>query len=165
MTMPESYPSQSEARPQPRVVDLDGLPGLAGQSLGTSGWHLIGQDRIDGFAAATGDQQWIHVDVARATAGPFGAPIAHGYLTLSLAPVLLWEVLEVTGASRVVNYGLGKVRFPAPVPVGSRVRGEWTCSAVEDVAGGQQATLQLVVEREGDSKPACVAEILFRYYA
>jgi acyl dehydratase len=162
--MAETLPERDEPRNGPLVLDVDGLRARAGSFLGHSHWHEIDQTQIQRFADATGDQQWIHVDVPRAAAGPFGTPIAHGYLTLSLAPVLLWEVLDVVGASRVVNYGLGKVRFPTPVPVGSRVRGQWTCGEVEDVTGGVQATFGLVVERDGSPKPACVADILFRYY-
>lgn len=162
--MSSAGPLTPPAVPGPLVLDLDGLRAHAGRHLGTSAWHRVEQTRVQRFADATGDQQWIHVDLARATAGPFGGPIAHGYLTLSMAPMLLWEVLEVTGASRIVNYGLDKVRFPAPVPVGARVRGDWTCCAVEEVPGGVQATLGLVVELEGSEKPACAAQILFRYY-
>jgi acyl dehydratase len=161
-----SAPSAPDATGSgPRLLDLDGLRAHAGKELGTSDWHVVTQDQIQRFADATGDQQWIHVDIERAAAGPFGGPIAHGYLTLSLAPVLLWEVLEVTGVTRILNYGLDRVRFPAPVPAGSRVRGHWTCAAVQDVPGGLQATLALTVECEGASKPACAADILFRYYA
>jgi len=148
------------------AVTATELPGLAGKHLGYSGWREITQQQVNLFADATGDHQWIHVDVERAKAGPFGGPIAHGYLTLSLAPALLLdEILQVDGVAQVVNYGLNKVRFPAPVPVGSRVRLGAECAAVEEVrGGGYQLTLALTFEREGEAKPVCVAEILFRFY-
>ena len=149
-----------------RVLDdLDELSGLAGEELGTSDWLEIDQGRVDGFADATGDHQWIHVDVERAKQGPFGAPIAHGYLTLSLGPALLPQILRIEGISMGVNYGLNKLRFPAPVPVGSKVRLGATLESVEDVAGGAQAVLGLTFEVEGKDKPVCVAEAVFRYYA
>ncbi|MDX6296357.1 MAG: hypothetical protein QOI51_214 [Nocardioidaceae bacterium] len=147
-----------------RVVAIDDLPGLVGTRLGVSDWLLVTQERIDLFAEATGDHQWIHVDPERAESGPFGTTIAHGYLTLSLAPALLWTILEVKGAAQVVNYGIEKTRFPAPVPVGSRMRLTADLTSVEEVKGALQASLELVFEIEGATKPACVAEILFRYY-
>lgn len=140
------------------------LLGKEGAKLDTSDWLTIEQSRIDAFADCTGDHQWIHVDPERAKAGPFGAPVAHGYLTLSMAPALLDDVLHVDGVAQVVNYGLGKVRFPAPVPVGSRIRLSARCLSVDEVTGGYQLTLGLAFERDGSSKPVCVAEILFRYY-
>jgi acyl dehydratase len=146
------------------TVKAEDLPTLAGKHLGHSGWHEITQDQVNLFADATGDHQWIHVDPERARSGPFGAPVAHGYLTLSMATALLDEILRVEGVAHVVNYGLGKVRFPAPVPVGSNVRMGCECAAVAEVVGGYQMTLALTFEREGQSKPVCVAEILFRYY-
>jgi len=148
----------------PMVVDIDELAAMAAVSLGHSSWRTVAQDRVDGFAEATGDHQWIHVDPARAASGPFGATIAHGFLTLSLIPGLLGEVVEVGGAGLVVNYGLNRVRFPAPVPVGSRVRGSVELMGSEEVAGGVQTAFRVSVEVEGTQKPACVAEILFRYY-
>ena len=147
-----------------RVVALGDLAGLVGERVGVSRWHAVTQEQINLFADATGDHQWIHVDPERARSGPFGTTIAHGYLTLSLAPMLLWDVLEVTGASQVVNYGIGKARFPAPVPVGSRVRLAVDLAAVEETKGAVQVTLGLTFEIEEMDKPACVAEILFRYY-
>ena len=117
------------------------------------------------FADATGDHQWIHLDVERAKAGPFGTPIAHGYLTLSLTPVLMEQVLRIKGTSMGVNYGCNKVRFMAPVPVGSRVHMGAKLVSVEDVAGGVQYTLELTYEVEGAAKPSCVAECIFRAYA
>jgi acyl dehydratase len=146
-------------------LTLAELRDRAGQHLGTSAWHEVTQEQVNLFADATGDHQWIHVDPARAADGPYGRTIAHGYLTLALGPALLWEVLEVTDASITVNYGLNRVRFPAPLPVGSRVRADITCAAVEEVTGGLQATLALTFECEGGGKPVCVAEVLFRYGA
>jgi len=125
----------------------------------------VTQEQVNLFADATGDHQWIHVDIERAKAGPFGGPIAHGYLTLALTPALLSEILEVSGISMAVNYGLNKLRFPAPVPVGSKVRAGVTLDQLEDVAGGVQVTLTVTFEIEGGTKPVCVAEILFRYYS
>jgi len=134
-----------------------------GRDLGTSEWIEITQDRIDLFAGATGDHQWIHVDPQRAATGPFGGTIAHGYLTLSLSNAFMPEIVEVRGVSMGVNYGTGKVRFPAPVPVGSRIRGSATLTAVEEVAGGIQTTIVMTVEIEGGSKPACVVESISRF--
>ena len=147
---------------------IDGIAGLKeriGDHLGYSEWHEVTQEQVNLFADATGDHQWIHVDIERAKAGPFGGPIAHGYLTLSLTPALLSEILEVSGISMAVNYGLNKLRFPAPVPVGSKVRAGVQLDQLEDVSGGVQVTLTTTFEVEGGSKPVCVAEILFRYYS
>jgi acyl dehydratase len=135
----------------------------AGQDLGTSNWSVVTQERVDLFADATGDHQWIHVDRQRAASGPFGGTIAHGYLTLSLIPQLLAEVVEVTGAELAVNYGLNRVRFPAPLPTGSRVRASVECQAVRDVPGGHQAIFRISVEREGSDKPVCIAEQIVFY--
>jgi len=145
-------------------VKVDELPTLAGKRLGESDWQEITQERVNQFADATGDHQWIHVDPQRAASGPFGTTIAHGYLTLSMASGLLFEILQVDGAAQIVNYGVGKARFPAPVPVGSRIRLVADCTDVSEVKGGYQATLGLTFERDGGTKPVCVAEILFRYY-
>ena len=136
-----------------------------GKEVCVTDWVTVDQQRIDKFAEATGDFQWIHVDVERAKASPYGGTIAHGFLTLSLAPLLVQEVVEVPDASIVINYGLNKVRFPAPVPVGSRVRADVSCVAVDDVPGGRQATYAVTLEREGGTKPVCVAELLLRYGA
>jgi acyl dehydratase len=147
---------------------IDGIAGLkqkVGDHLGYSEWHEVTQEQVNLFADATGDHQWIHVDIERAKAGPFGGPIAHGYLTLSLTPALLSEILEVSGITMAVNYGLNKLRFPAPVPVGSKVRAGVQLDQVEDVSGGVQVTLITTFEVEGGAKPVCVAEILFRYYS
>jgi acyl dehydratase len=135
---------------------------LVGDELGPTGWAEITQQRIDAFAAATDDPQWIHVDPERAAEGPFGTTIAHGYLTLSLLPAFLGRVLDTSGASLTVNYGLNRVRFPAPVPVGSRLRARFRVVGVEDVAGGVQLTVEATVEREGAEKPVCVAEAVYR---
>jgi acyl dehydratase len=147
------------------TLKLDELRNHVGDRLGASTWHEVTQAQVDMFADATGDHQWIHVDPARAAAGPFGVAVAHGFLTLSLAPMLVAEVLEVADASVTINYGLNKVRFPAPLPVGSRVRAVVTCAAVDDVPGGLQGTFAVTFEREGESKPVCVAELLLRYGA
>ena len=142
------------------------LPSLKGQELGTSDWIEITQERVNTFADATGDHQWIHVDVERAKAeSPFGGPIAHGYLTLSLIIPMYSEVLVVSDAKMGVNYGLNKVRFPAPVPVGSKVRALVTLKDVEEVAGGLQNTFAVTIEREGGDKPVCIAEWVTRAYA
>ncbi len=141
------------------------LPSLTGTVLGTSEWLEVTQERVNTFADATGDHQWIHVDVERATAeSPFGGPIAHGYLTLALLIPMWAQVLTVTDQTMGVNYGLGKVRFPAPVPVGSRIRLTATLAAVEQITGGVQLTISAVIEREGAEKPVCIAEPVFRAY-
>ena len=146
------------------ITGIDELKGKVGEELGVSEWHEVTQAEIDAFADATGDHQWIHVDVERAKAGPFGGPIAHGYLTLSLGPALLPQIVQVTGVAMGVNYGANKIRFPSPVPVGSKVRLGSKLLAVEDTTGGAQGTMELTFEVEGASKPSCVAEVLFRYY-
>lgn len=149
------------------TTTVDGLAELqakVGEHLGYSDWHEITQDQVNKFADATGDHQWIHVDVKRAMGGPFGGPIAHGYLTLSLAPTMLAETVRVNGVVMGVNYGLNKLRFPSPVPVGARLRMGAKVAGVEPINGGVQATYELTFETEGGSKPSCVAEVLFRYY-
>jgi acyl dehydratase len=136
---------------------------LVGRELGPTDWVTLTQERIDAFAAATDDHQWIHVDRERAAAGPFGTTIAHGYLTLSLLPAFLSGVLDVGSSYRLtVNYGLNRVRFPAPVPVGSRLRSRFRVLAVEAVPGGEQLVVEATVEREGGEKPVCVAEAVYR---
>lgn len=137
---------------------------LVGEHLGYSPFMEITQEMVNTFADATGDHQWIHVDVEKAKSGPFGGPIAHGYLTLSLGPTLSPQIFNVSGVSMGVNYGAGKIRFPSPVPVGSSLRLGATLSSVDDVAGGAQVTMEFVFEVEGSSKPSCVAEVIFRYY-
>jgi len=136
-----------------------------GESLGTTDWLEIDQHRIDLFAEATGDHQWIHVDVEKARQGPFGAPIAHGYLTASLANYFLPQLLEVRGTSMGVNYGCDKIRFPAPVPVGSRVRANAALTGAETTKdGGVQAKVTVTIEIEDRDRPACVIETISRFY-
>ena len=146
------------------IPEVNGLRSWVGKKLGTSDWLEITQQRIDLFAEATGDKQWIHVDPERAKSGPFGKTIAHGYLTLSLVNCFLPQIVEVRGISMGVNYGCEKVRFPAPVPVGSRVRGVGQLVAAEEVKGGAvQATVRVTVEIEGGAKPACVVDTISRF--
>jgi acyl dehydratase len=145
---------------------LDEVRAAVGRELGTTDWLEITQERVDTFAEATGDHQWIHVDVERAQReSPFGGPIAHGYLTLSLSNLFLPQLVEVRGVSLGVNYGTGKVRFPAPVPVGSRVRGTARLAECDDIPDGVQTTITITVEVEGSDKPACVVESLSRWLA
>jgi acyl dehydratase len=145
---------------------LDELKALAGADLGHTGWLEITQERVNAFADATNDHQWIHLDRERAAAGPFGGTIAHGYLTLSLVIPLLSELTEVRGVSMTINYGLNKVRFPAPVPVGSKIRLAAQLGAVEDAGvNAVQAIVDCTIEIEGGEKPACVAQAVYRYYA
>jgi acyl dehydratase len=147
------------------VNGIDELKKLAGSDLGASEWIEVTQERINTFADATGDHQWIHVDPEKAAEGPFGAPIAHGYLTLSLFIPLFTELLDVEGVSTKVNYGLNKVRFPAPVKVGSKIRLVGRLASVEDVPGGVQITVDGTIEIEGAPKPAAVLQSLSRFYA
>ncbi len=140
------------------------LKSALGEHLGYSDWLEMTQDRIDKFADATGDQQWIHIDPERAKQGPFGACIAHGYLTLSLVNLFLPQIVEVQGISMGVNYGSDRLRFPAPVPVGSRIRGGGELIQLEEVKGGVQATIRVTVEVQGQDRPACVVETISRYY-
>jgi acyl dehydratase len=144
---------------------IDEMKQKAGSHLGYSEWHEITQDSVDRFADATDDHQWIHVDVVGAKSGPFGQTIAQGYLVLSLAAPLLAEVLEVEATKLIVNYGLNRVRFPTPVPVGRRIRFGAFLKEVQDVSGGVQAVIDATFELEGATKPACVAEILIREYS
>lgn len=145
---------------------IDAVRAAAGTHLGYSEWVTVTQEHVNTFADATGDHQWIHVDVERAAAeSPFGGPIAHGYLTLSLTNLFLPQVVDVQGISMGVNRGTGKVRFPAPVPVGSRLRAGVELTEVTDVAGGIDTTMVITVEREGSDKPVCVVESLSRYLA
>ena len=146
------------------INGTDELRSLIGEHLGYSDYVEITQDQVNQFADATGDHQWIHVDVERATAGPFGAPIAHGYLTLSLGPALSPQIYPVGGFKMGVNYGAEKIRFPAPVPVGSKLRLGAKLLGVDDVAGGIQMKMEFSFEVEGAAKPSCVAEVLFRLY-
>lgn len=142
---------------------LTDLQGLVGQSLGTSDWVQIDQERIDRFAEATGDHQWIHVDPARARQGPYGTTVAHGFLTLSLLPLFFESAFVIRDVSMGINYGLNRVRFPAPVPVDSRLRAHFMLLAYEPLEpAGAQLTVQVTVEREGSDKPVCVAESVTR---
>ena len=150
----------------PRTVALSDLPSMAGTEVAVSGWFSVGQARIDGFAEATDDRQWIHVDPERcARESPFGAPVAHGFLTLSLLPAMLENALAIDGMRMGLNYGLNKVRFPAPLPSGSRVRARWRLAAADPIDGGLQLAWDVAVEREGGERPVCVAEFLVRAYA
>ena len=147
------------------LQSLSELPALVGHEVAVSDWLTVTQEQVNLFAQATGDHQWIHVDVERANAGPFGAPIAHGFLTLSLIPKFFETSIEIRNARMGVNYGLNKVRFTAPVPVGSRLRAHMkllSCEPIEN--NGMQMTWQVTVEREGSDKPVCIAESLTRRY-
>jgi acyl dehydratase len=149
----------------PAIDGVDALRGLIGQELGPGVWVTITQERINAFAETTGDEQWIHVDPERAAREtPFGSTIAHGFLTLSLISSLLRDVVFVSGVRMSINYGLNRVRFVSPVPVGSRIRAQVSLGALTDVDGGVQATWNVTVEREGGQKPCLVAEWLVRYY-
>jgi len=143
---------------------MSDLAAHAGEVLGHSSWRTITQHDVDTFGRMTGDEQWIHLDPERAAAGPFGGTIVYGYLTLSLTTLFLDEVVTVEGAGLVLNYGSNRVRYPAPVPVGSQVRAEVTLVSAETIQGGLQTTFRLVFEVEGQSKPGCVADIVYRYY-
>jgi acyl dehydratase len=146
------------------VDTLDDLRALVGSELGTSQWIEVDQARIDTFATATNDHQWIHTDPERARTGPFGTTIAHGYLTLALMIPLWSDLLEVRSVTTKVNYGLDKVRFPAPVPVGSKVRAKARLATFDDVPGGAQITVDVVIERDGSTKPVCIAKPIFRFF-
>ncbi|HKX75389.1 MAG TPA: MaoC family dehydratase [Acidimicrobiia bacterium] len=145
-------------------ASIDELKGAVGQHLGYSQWLPITQERINAFAEATDDHQWIHVDPEQAKSGPFGTTIAHGYLTLSLAVRFLAEIFQVEGVTMGINYGSNRVRFVSPVPVGSRLRAGGVLAGVEDVPGGVQALIDLTFEIEGGDKPACVAQVVSRLY-
>ncbi len=147
------------------VHGIESFKDLVGSHLGYSDWHVIDQAQVNLFADATGDHQWIHVDPEAAKKGPFGGPIAHGYLTLALVPVFLGEVLHVDGISMGVNYGCNKVRFPSPVMVGGKLRLGVAVAEVEDVTGGVQVVLDVTLETEGSTKPSCVAQVVYRYYS
>ncbi|WP_338748792.1 MaoC family dehydratase [Janibacter alittae] len=140
------------------------LQEAAGQEIGVSSWLEVTQDRVDQFAEATGDNQWIHVDPERAVDGPFGGTIAHGYLTLSLMVPFMLEIYRVENRKHAVNYGVNKVRFPAPVPVGSRLRGRLALTAADPIQGGLQLVWKVTIEREGGDRPVCVAESITRIY-
>jgi len=147
-------------------ITLDAYQAMVGKELEPSEWLEVTQERIDAFADATDDHQWIHVDPQRAAAGPFGTTIAHGFLTLSLCVPLLSEALaDLPPSSMSINYGTNKVRFPAPVPAGSRIRARVTVASVDEVPGGEQAVFVMTIEREGGEKPVCVAELVLRRLA
>jgi acyl dehydratase len=161
MTQPTAQPQS----PSLNVVAFDEVQDLVGKNLGHSAWREITQDQVNTFADATDDHQWIHVDPERAKEGPFGAPIAHGFLTLSLLIPMWSELFDVTGVKTKVNYGLDKVRFISPVKVGSRVRMSAVIAEVTEVAGGYQLAVDQTIEIEGGTKPAVVARGLYRFYA
>src|SRR5918997_4750937 len=146
------------------ITDIEQLRSRVGEEIGVSDWHDVTQESVDEFARVTGDDQWIHTDPERAQATPFGGTIAHGYYTLSLHPVLIRQLMRYEGFAFAVNYGLNRVRFPAPLPVGNRVRMRVTLLAVDDVLGGAQITSKLTFEGEGALKPVCVAEQMTRVY-
>jgi acyl dehydratase len=147
------------------IEGIDGLKAMIGDDLGQSEAIEVTQEQVNLFAEATGDHQWIHVDVDRATReSPFGGPIAHGYLTLSLIPVAMPQIMQVTGIAMGVNYGANKVRFPSPVPVGSKLVMSAKLVNVEDVAGGAQVTVEVTAQVQGAAKPSMVAEVIYRYY-
>ena len=146
------------------ITGVEGLEARVGQTVGVSDWKTVEQDEITTFAKLTGDEQWIHVDPVRAAAGPFGATIQHGFLTLGLSTGLLWSVCVVEGFGVILNYGLNKVRFPAPLPVGSRIRMHVQVARVTPLDGGVEVVWGLTYEVEGKPKPCCVAELVFRYY-
>jgi acyl dehydratase len=147
------------------IKNLEELRSLVGKEIAVSDWIEITQERVDTFAEATGDHQWLHVDVERAKReSPFGGPIAHGFLTLALLPKLMENAINMTDVKMGVNYGLNKVRFPAPVLVGSKLRGRFTLLEVEDIVGGAQLIFEVIMEREGSDKPVCVAESIMRRY-
>jgi acyl dehydratase len=146
------------------INGIDDLKSKVGEEIGVSGWYEVTQERIDAFAEASGDHQWIHVDPERAKDTPFGGTIAHGLLTLSLGPQFSYELYTIEGITFALNYGYGKVRFPAPVPSGSKLRMRATISQVDDVAGGVQITITQTFEVEGGEKPVCVAEQLVRAF-
>jgi len=149
----------------PRTINgADELKSLIGEHLGYSPYVTVSQEQVNQFAESTGDHQWIHIDVERAKAGPFGAPIAHGYLTLSMGPMLYPQVVQITGFSMGVNYGANKIRFMSPVKVGSNLRLGVKLLDVTDIPGGIQSTMEFTFECEGVDKPSCVAEIIFRSY-
>jgi acyl dehydratase len=163
MTFPVEEHTQLMTETISHIVGLQDLPRLAGTALGTSERVQITQHRIDQFADATNDHQWIHVDPERAKQGPFGTTIAHGFLTLSLAPTLFWQLLDVTGSDQVINCGIGRARFTAPVPVGSQVRLAAEITAVEPCRGGYQLTSALAFFVDGSERPVCVADMIVRF--
>lgn len=148
----------------PATIELADLAAHQGQTVGQTAWRTITQEDVDDFARLTGDDQWIHVDRERAASGPFGTTIAHGYFTLSLSTIFLDEIVTVTGAEVVLNYGSDRVRYPAPTPAGSKVRATVDLGEVRSLDGGAQAVWRLTYEIDGGRKPVCVADIVYRYY-
>ncbi|HET7487485.1 MAG TPA: MaoC family dehydratase [Acidimicrobiales bacterium] len=148
----------------PVVIELADLAGWAGKTVGHSSWRRVTQDDVDTFARLTGDEQWIHVDPERAKSGPFGTTIAHGYFTLALSTEFLYELVTIEGAGMILNYGSDRVRYPSPLPVDSMIRALVEIPTVTSIPGGFQVVYRLTYEREGGTKPVCVADILFRYY-
>lgn len=147
------------------IASVEELKSLVGQEVAVTDWITISQERVNLFAEATGDHQWIHIDVERSRKeSPYGGTIAHGFLTLSLLPMIMEGAVSMSMSKMGVNYGLNKVRFPAPVPVGSRIRGRMTLKEVEDIPGGAQITWSVTLERDGGDKPVCVAESISRRY-
>jgi acyl dehydratase len=164
MTTQTNEPIDASTR-RPLVLNgTDGLKQYVGRELGVSDWRTVTQEDITTFAQLTGDEQWIHVDPDRAKDGPFGTTVAHGFLTLGMSTGLLWTVAVVDNVAVVLNYGLNKVRFPAPVRVGARIRLRVTLSEVTDLDGGAEAVYHLVYQVDGEAKPPCVADLVFRYY-
>lgn len=164
-TDPGTEGGRAEGRAPVVLRGLEGLRERVGQKIGTSGWKTVEQPDIDTFAKLTGDEQWIHTDPERARTGPFGTTVQHGFLTLGHATGLLWSVFTVDGFGVVLNYGLNKVRFPAPLRVGSRIRMHVEIAEVKPLEGGAEAVYRLTYEVEGEPKPCCVADLVFRYYA
>ena len=162
--MSTSSPANNSPHARVHIPTLASLADRVGQHLASSDWVLVDQDRINLFAQATGDHQWIHIDPVRAASGPFGTTIAHGFLTLSMLPELASQALQFDDVRMSVNYGLNKVRFPSPVPAGSRLRAHISLQAYEPMAGGAQVTTLVTIEREGSDKPVCVAEAVARRY-
>lgn len=149
----------------PKGISIGELPRLEGQELGISEWHRVTQEEINAFAHATHDTYWIHTDPERARKeSPFGTTVAHGFFTLSLCVYFIQQLFRVEGAKMTINYGVNRVRFPAPLPVGSRIRGRATLTKVEETSGGPQCTVTVAIEREGEGKPVCVAEVVLRYF-
>ena len=167
MLMDNDVVTDSSSAVAPRVIaGLDGLRRAAGTDLGVSPWMTIDQDLVNSFARVTDDEQWIHVDPKRAaTEGPYGGTVAHGFLTMSLATRLLWDVVVVSDVKVILNYGLNRVRFPAPVKVGSRLRMHVALAQVNEIGGGVETIFHLEYESEGATKPPCVADMVWRYYA
>lgn len=157
--------TSDEARAPQEIKGVQGLLDRLGTDLGTSSWREVKQEDVTTFATLTGDDQWIHVDPERAKSGPFGTTIQHGFLTLSLSTGFIYELFTVTDVSMILNYGLNKVRFPSPLLVGSRVRMHVKLAEVEEIKGGVQTVFGLTFEVEGQAKPCCVADLVFRYYS